>query len=78
MSIEKLHHARSLTPLGSRLVAGMAGLVLLSCLTARPTVAATDDDSFFTHLHTEKAMANVTVSPGRAGPVGITDPARDR
>ena len=35
-------------------------------------VAATDDESFFTHLHTEKAMANVTVSPGRAGPVDIT------
>jgi copper transport protein len=30
------------------------------------------DDDFFTHLHTEKAMANVTVSPGRAGPVDIT------
>ena len=33
--------------------------------------AAPDDDSFFTHLHTEKAMANVTVSPGRSGPVDI-------
>ena len=33
--------------------------------------AANADDSFFTHLHTEKAMANVTVSPGRAGPVDI-------
>jgi copper(I)-binding protein len=29
-------------------------------------------ESFFTHIHTEKAMANVTVSPGRAGPVVIT------
>ena len=29
------------------------------------------DDSFFTHLHAVKAMANVTVSPGRAGPVEI-------
>lgn len=35
-----------------------------------PAVAAGDDD-FFTHLHTEKAMANVTVTPGRAGPVEI-------
>jgi copper(I)-binding protein len=33
--------------------------------------AADDDESFFTHLHAEKAMANVTVSPGRAGPVEI-------
>jgi copper transport protein len=30
------------------------------------------DESFFTHIHAEKAMANVTVSPGRAGPVVIT------
>ena len=41
-------------------------------IAATPLAAATDDDSFFTHLHTEKAMANVTVSPGRAGPVEIT------
>ena len=34
-------------------------------------MAAAGDDDFFTHLHTEKAMANVTVSPGRAGPVDI-------
>jgi copper(I)-binding protein len=32
---------------------------------------AADDDAFFTHLHAETAMANVTVSPGRAGPVEI-------
>jgi copper(I)-binding protein len=30
------------------------------------------DESFFTHIHAEKAMANVTVSPGCAGPVVIT------
>jgi hypothetical protein len=70
--MEKLHHARSLARLRWRLAAGIAGLILVSCLTARPMVAATDDESFFTHLHTEKAMANVTVSPGRAGPVDIT------
>ena len=35
-------------------------------------VTVQPDESFFTHLHTEKAMANVTVSPGRAGPVVIT------
>ena len=70
--MEKLHHARSPARLRSRLVAGIGGLVLVSCLVARPMVAATDHESFFTHLHTEKAMANVTVSPGRAGPVDIT------
>jgi copper(I)-binding protein len=39
----------------------------------QPPAAVTSDadDSFFTHLHAVKAMANVTVSPGRAGPVEI-------
>ena len=72
MRMEKLHHARPPARLRSRLAAGIAGLVLVSSLAAGPTFAATDDESFFTHLHTEKAMANVTVSPGRAGPVDIT------
>jgi copper transport protein len=48
----------------------LAMAALLS-VAATPLAAATDDDSFFTHLHAEKAMANVTVSPGRAGPVEI-------
>jgi hypothetical protein len=34
-------------------------------------LARCPDDSFFTHLHTEKAMANVTVSPARVGPVEL-------
>src|SRR3954453_17198684 len=29
------------------------------------------EGDFFTHLHTDKAMANVTVWPARAGPVEI-------
>ena len=29
------------------------------------------DDSFFTHLHTGTAMANITVTPARVGPVDI-------
>jgi copper transport protein len=48
----------------------LAAAVSLS-VAATPLLAATEDDSFFTHLHTEKAMANVTISPGRAGPVEI-------
>ena len=35
-------------------------------------VFAKEDENFFTHIHTDKAMANVTVSPARAGPVDIT------
>jgi hypothetical protein len=54
------------------LALGAFGPVALMSIAVVPTAAATDEDSFFTHLHTEKAMANVTVSPGRAGPVEIT------
>ena len=50
----------------------LAALFLLNFLAVGPVFAASDSDSFFTHLHTEKAMANVTISPGRAGPVDIT------
>jgi copper transport protein len=39
---------------------------------APPRMQAGGSDDFFTHLHTERAMANVTVFPGRAGPVTIT------
>lgn len=35
-------------------------------------VVADADESFFTHLHAEKAMANVTISPGRAGAIEIS------
>jgi hypothetical protein len=70
--MKQLSQARSPAWLASRLAFGIAGIVLVSCLAAGPAaVAATDDESFFTHLHTEKAMANVTVSPGRAGTVDI-------
>ena len=50
-----------------RLAGSLLCLVWLQC----HALAAEDDGSFFTHLHTEKAMANVTVTPGRAGPVEI-------
>jgi len=50
----------------------LGALCFVSLIAAATQVAANEDDNFFTHLHTEKAMANVTVSPGRAGPVNIT------
>jgi len=34
-------------------------------------LATAGEGNFFTHLHTDKAMANVTVSPARAGPAEI-------
>ena len=46
-------------------------LAVLQWFAAGPLLAAGDDENFFTHLHTDKVMANVTVSPGRAGPVDI-------
>lgn len=50
------------------LLSGFVGLVFAS---PPPAVARVDDENFFTHLHTEKAMANVTITPARAGPVEI-------
>lgn len=47
------------------------GLVVLAALVTGVSTAAAADDSFFTHLHTDKAMANVTVTPARRGPVEI-------
>jgi len=64
-------HRRSLGPALLGLAGGILCLVWLQCLAAGDVLAAQDDENFFTHLHTEKAMANVTVSPGRAGPVEI-------
>ena len=43
----------------------------LSAVAMQRSFGAVSDDSFFTHLHTEKAMANVTVSPARVGPVEL-------
>jgi copper transport protein len=62
--------ARLVRPGLKHLIIGFSAAVAV-CLLTDATAAAPDDDSFFTHLHTEKAMANVTVSPGRSGPVDI-------
>jgi copper transport protein len=37
-----------------------------------PVRALARGESFFTHLHTERAMANVTIAPAHVGPVDIT------
>jgi hypothetical protein len=47
-------------------------LAAFSGMTMERSAGAVSDDNFFTHLHTEKAMANVTVSPARVGPVELT------
>jgi copper transport protein len=59
----KIHHAAYLI--------AFAALSLSPNALSAP-VTEQPDESFFTHIHAEKVMANVTVSPGRAGPVVIT------
>lgn len=49
---------------------GLAVAVWCATLVSGSAFAA--DDDFFTHIHTDKAMANVTVSPGISGPVDIS------
>jgi hypothetical protein len=55
-------------PRGSVLADGYASL-RIAVRGARRLPTAGDDKNFFTHIHAEKAMANVTVSPRRVGPV---------
>jgi hypothetical protein len=50
----------------------LGSIGLWSFTSAPRAIAEARDESFFTHLHTQKAMANVTIAPGRAGPVVIT------
>jgi nitrogen fixation protein FixH len=49
---------------------GLAVAIWCAGLVSGPAFAANED--FFTHIHTDKAMANVTVSPGHSGPVEIS------
>jgi copper transport protein len=54
------------------LVLAILSVVGLWRFTPPPRALVATDDSFFTHLHAEKAMASVTIAPGHAGPVEIT------
>jgi nitrogen fixation protein FixH len=48
-------------------------LILAACCASFVSCSASAaDEDFFTHIHTDRAMANVTVSPGRSGPVDIS------
>ncbi len=67
MTVASIHHPRR-----ARLTWWTSALLCAVVLAVPAGPLFAGDDDFFTHLHTEKAMANVTVSPGRAGPVEIT------
>jgi hypothetical protein len=70
MRMQELQRRLAKRPIPSGIAMGMLGAVCLGgILPSLPVHAQSDDESFFTHLHTEKAMANVTILPGRAGPV---------
>ncbi|MEH6950480.1 CopD family protein [Nitrobacter sp. NHB1] len=53
------------------LVAGILGIVGLWRFTPPPRALMVATEPFFTHLHTGQMMADVTVSPDRAGPISI-------
>ncbi len=54
------------------LVIAILGVVGLWRFTPPPRALVAANDDFFTHLHDERAMADVTLSPGHAGPITIT------
>ena len=53
------------------LVAGILGVVGLWRFTPPPRALMVAAQPFFTHVHTEKMMADITVSPGQVGPISI-------
>jgi hypothetical protein len=57
--------------LASIAISALCALCFGSILSLVPAHSQSNDDRFFMHLHTEKAMANVTVLPARVGPVDI-------
>ena len=71
MIVERLKYPHSVGSGLRRLAAGLLCFAWLQWLAAEPALAAGEGENYFTHLHTERVMANVTVSPGRAGPVNI-------
>lgn len=54
------------------LVTAIVALVGLWRFTPPPRLLATAETNFFTHLHAEQAMANITVAPARAGTNTVT------
>lgn len=53
------------------LAVAIFGVVGLWRFTPPPRALVVANDDFFTHVHAERAMADVTLSPGHAGPIRI-------
>jgi copper transport protein len=53
------------------LVAGILGVVGLWRFTPPPRALMVATEPFFTHLHAERMMADITVSPDRIGPISV-------
>jgi hypothetical protein len=53
-------------------ISALSAFYLGGILSLAPAHSQSNDEGFFMHLHTERAMANVTVLPARVGPVDIT------
>ncbi|MGN6311603.1 MAG: copper resistance CopC/CopD family protein [Xanthobacteraceae bacterium] len=53
------------------LAVAILGVVGLWRFTPPPRALVATTDDFFTHVHAERAMADITLSPGHAGPIRI-------
>ncbi len=54
------------------IIVAILGVVGLWRFTPPPRALSSPGEAFFTHVHADKLMADVAITPGRAGPVAIS------